>query len=163
MRCLQAPYHAALWGGFRLPILCLFADELREMEIKDHEVLVSYDVSSLFTNVPACITGFSLRILVAGERCKVIGKYFERGSSCEWKIVPGNRTLAGEFFIVNGVFSSLWCLMKILVSVLLVFVIWERVPQHGGGDNWNGLSYHNKSFIENLHVNQWKVFSFVIA
>ena len=118
----------------------VFADELREMKIKDHEVLVSYDVSSLFTNVPACITGFSLRILVAGERCKVIGKYFERGSSCEWKIVPGNRTLAGEFFIVNGVFSSLWCLMKILVSVLLVFVIWERVPLHGEGDNWKGLS-----------------------
>ena len=23
MRCLQAPYHAALWGGFRLPILCV--------------------------------------------------------------------------------------------------------------------------------------------
>ena len=30
----------------------VFADELREMKIKDHEVLVSYDVSSLFTNVP---------------------------------------------------------------------------------------------------------------
>ena len=23
MRCLQAPYHAALWGGLRLPILCI--------------------------------------------------------------------------------------------------------------------------------------------
>ena len=30
----------------------VFADELREMKIKDREVLVSYDVSSLFTNVP---------------------------------------------------------------------------------------------------------------
>ncbi|XP_073237961.1 uncharacterized protein [Porites lutea] len=30
----------------------VFADGLREMKIKDHEVLVSYDVSSLFTNVP---------------------------------------------------------------------------------------------------------------
>jgi len=29
-----------------------FADELRDMKIKDREVLVSYDVSSLFTNVP---------------------------------------------------------------------------------------------------------------
>ena len=28
-----------------------FADELREMKINDHEVLVSYDVSSQFTNV----------------------------------------------------------------------------------------------------------------
>ena len=30
----------------------VFADELREMKIKDREVLVSYDVSSLFTNAP---------------------------------------------------------------------------------------------------------------
>ena len=30
----------------------VFADELREMKIKDREVLVSYDLSSLFTNVP---------------------------------------------------------------------------------------------------------------
>lgn len=30
----------------------VFADELREMKIKDREFLVSYDVSSLFTNVP---------------------------------------------------------------------------------------------------------------
>ena len=30
----------------------VFADELREMKIKDREVLVWYDVSSLFTNVP---------------------------------------------------------------------------------------------------------------
>jgi len=30
----------------------LFADELHEMEIKDHDNLVSYDVSPLFTNVP---------------------------------------------------------------------------------------------------------------
>ena len=30
----------------------LFADELPEMKLKDREVLVSYDVSSLFTNVP---------------------------------------------------------------------------------------------------------------
>ena len=30
----------------------VFDDELREIKIKDREVLVSYDVSSLFTNVP---------------------------------------------------------------------------------------------------------------
>ena len=28
-------------------------------------------------------SGFSLRILVAGERCNVTGKYFERGSTSE--------------------------------------------------------------------------------
>ena len=30
----------------------VLADQLREMKIKDHEVLVSCDVKSLFTNVP---------------------------------------------------------------------------------------------------------------
>ena len=33
---------------------------------------------------PGChkdFTEFSLRVLVAGERCKVAGKYFERGST----------------------------------------------------------------------------------
>jgi len=30
----------------------LFADELHEREINDHDNLVSYDVSSLLTNVP---------------------------------------------------------------------------------------------------------------
>ena len=29
-----------------------FADDLQEMEISDHGILVSYDVSALFTNVP---------------------------------------------------------------------------------------------------------------
>ena len=29
-----------------------FAEELHGMEINDHGILVSYDVSSLFTNVP---------------------------------------------------------------------------------------------------------------
>ena len=29
-----------------------FADELHEMEINEHDILMSYDVSSLFTNVP---------------------------------------------------------------------------------------------------------------
>ena len=29
-----------------------FADDLQEMEISDHHILVSYDVSALFTNVP---------------------------------------------------------------------------------------------------------------
>ena len=29
------------------------------------------------------VTGFSLRILVAGERCNIGGEYFERGSMSE--------------------------------------------------------------------------------
>ena len=32
--------------------IILFADELHEMEINEHDILVSYDVSSLFTKVP---------------------------------------------------------------------------------------------------------------
>ena len=51
-------------------------------------------------------TGFSLRILVAGERCNVTGEYFERGSTSEYKIVIGYRTFAAESCIVNGEFSD---------------------------------------------------------
>ena len=51
-------------------------------------------------------SGFSLRILVAGERCPVTGEYFERGSTSEDKIVIGYRTFAGESCIVNGEFSD---------------------------------------------------------
>ena len=29
------------------------------------------------------VTGFSLRILVVGERCNIAGEYFERGSMSE--------------------------------------------------------------------------------
>lgn len=35
------------------------------------------------------LSGFSLRILVEGERCNVMGEYGERGSSSEQKIVTG--------------------------------------------------------------------------
>ena len=31
-----------------------FADDLLEVEISDHDILVSYDVSALFTKVPEC-------------------------------------------------------------------------------------------------------------
>ena len=52
-------------------------------------------------------TGFSLRILVAGERCNVTEKYFESGSMLEQKIVIGYQMFAGEFFVVNEEFSDL--------------------------------------------------------
>ena len=39
-------------------------------------------------------SGFSLRILVAGERCNVTEEYFESGSKSEYKIVIGYRTFA---------------------------------------------------------------------
>ena len=53
------------------------------------------------------ITGFSLRNLVAGESCNFIGEYCERGSTSEYKILIGYRTLAGEFCVVNREFSDL--------------------------------------------------------
>ena len=42
--------------------------------------------SAMFWNTKQ---GFSLRILVAGERYNVRGEYFERGSTSEYKIVTG--------------------------------------------------------------------------
>lgn len=53
------------------------------------------------------ITGFSLRNLVAGESCNFIGEYCERGSTSEYRILIGYRTLAGEFCVVNREFSDL--------------------------------------------------------
>ena len=61
------------------------------------------------------LSGFSLRILVAGERCNVTGEYFERGSMSGYNIVIGYQTFAGELSIVNRIFSDLWCLMNSLI------------------------------------------------
>ena len=44
---------------------------------------------------------FSLRILVAGERCNVTGEYFERGPYLSKKIVITYLTLARELSVVN--------------------------------------------------------------
>ena len=57
-------------------------------------------------------TGFSLRILVAGESYHVTGEYLERGSTSEYKIVTGYRTFARELCVVNGESSDLRCLMN---------------------------------------------------
>ena len=50
-------YKLAKWLDEKLKPLSindifLFPDELHEMEINEHDILVSYDVSSLFSNVP---------------------------------------------------------------------------------------------------------------
>ena len=57
---------------------------------------------------------FSLRILVAGEKCNVTGEYFERGQYLSKKIIITYLTLAGELSVVNRKFSDLQCLMKTL-------------------------------------------------
>ena len=50
-------------------------------------------------------SGFSLRILVAGERCNFTGKYFERGSTSEYEIVIGYGMLA-ELCVANRILPS---------------------------------------------------------
>ena len=55
----------------------------------------------IFSNWCGRDAGFSLGILIAGERCNVTGGYCERGSTSEFKIVIGYRTFTGEFCIVN--------------------------------------------------------------
>ena len=66
------------------------------------------------------VSGFSLRILVAGERCNITEEYFERGSTSEYKIVIGYRMFDGELCIVNGEFPDLRCLMNTLKSWLIL-------------------------------------------
>ena len=53
------------------------------------------------------LSRFSLRILVAGERCNVTGEYFEGGSASKYNIVIGYQTFAGELSIINQEFSDL--------------------------------------------------------
>ena len=65
-------------------------------------------------------SGFSLRILLAGEKCNVTRDYFERGSMSESKIVIEYGTLAREFCIVNGEFSDVWCLTNTLYTKLIL-------------------------------------------
>ena len=59
-------------------------------------------------------TVFSLRILVAGDRCNI------RSPHVWIKIVLGYRTLAGEFCVVNREFSNLWCPMNTLQRALFL-------------------------------------------
>ena len=47
------------------------------------------------------LSGFSLRILVAGERFNVMGENFERGSTSEYKIFICYRKLSEELFVVK--------------------------------------------------------------
>ena len=53
------------------------------------------------------LSRFSLRILVAGERCNVTGEYFEGGSTSKYNKVIGYQTFAGELRIINQEFSDL--------------------------------------------------------
>ena len=63
-------------------------------------------------------SGFSLRILVAGERCNITEEYFERGSTSEYKIVIGYRMFAGESCIVNREFYDHRCRMTTLYKTI---------------------------------------------
>ena len=58
--------------------------------------------------------GFSLRILVAGERCNFTGEYCESPCLNRKIIVIGYRMLAREFCVANGELSDLQCLMNSL-------------------------------------------------
>ena len=73
---------------------------------------------SIVYSVHLCESGFSLRILVAGERCNVTGEYFESGSKSEYKIVIGYRTFTGELCVVDGEFSDLRCRMNTLYKAV---------------------------------------------
>ena len=54
--------------------------------------------------------GFSLRIVIAGEQCKVTGELLQKREA-----LSGNeQNLAGEFCVVDGEFSDLRCLMNTL-------------------------------------------------
>ena len=68
-------------------------------------------------------SGFSLRIVVVGERCNVRYRsiFWKRLHVWIKKIVIGYRTFAGEFCVVNGEFSDLRCLMNTALKNLRQF------------------------------------------
>jgi len=73
--------------------------------------------SSWQNNYWTCWAGFSLRILVAGERCNVTGKYFLIKGLHIWiEVVTGYWKFAGEFCIGNREFYNLLHLMNTLIE-----------------------------------------------
>ena len=77
--------------------------------------------------------GFSLRILVAGERFIQENILKEAPRLNKKTIVIGHRTLAGEICIANGEFSYLRCLINTL---------------------WVSVSYYSKCLISHWPVSQ---------
>ena len=80
------------------------------------KVIVEYPLhlGHLEMHITCSNPGFSLRILVAGERCYITGEYFERGSMSEYKIVILYGMFAGESCVVNRELSDLQCLINTL-------------------------------------------------
>ena len=92
--------------------------DLQNMTLYSQELIRSAVATDSFSTLPGRLydtiakrayprSGFSFRILIAGERCNLTTEYFESGSMSEQKTVLGYRTLAGEFSVVNGEFSDL--------------------------------------------------------
>ena len=95
--------------------------------------------------ITAYNTGFTLRILVAGERCNVTGKkYYERGSTSERKIVIGYRTLARELCIVNREFSNLRCLINTMITGVSSFTTTKKLKTEVGKGGRNPQTHGNK-------------------
>ena len=88
-------------------------------------------------NEVQCIySGFSLRILV---------------------IVIGYGLLAGEFCVVNGEFSDLWCLMNTLYTcIALVLFHKPRTPVKGLLANWHVGQTTGHHFFSSTQLHDWK-------
>ena len=68
-------------------------------------------------------SAFSLRIVVAGEQCKVTGELLRKS-----KALSGNeRNLAGEFCVVDGEFSDFRCLMNTLIIAVCKLAFIENL------------------------------------
>ena len=64
------------------------------------------------------VTGFSLRFLVAGERCNVTTRIFWKRLLIWVKNSHKLPNVSRGIFIVDKEFSDLWCLMNTLKSTL---------------------------------------------
>ena len=63
--------------------------------------ILKWQFESIMVFFSSSLSGFSLRIIVAGERCNVTGENFERGSTFEYKIFICYRKFSEELSVVK--------------------------------------------------------------
>ena len=81
-------------------------------------------------------------------------EYFRRGSMSEQKIVNGYRPLAGEFWVINGEFCDLQCLMNTLYfqSGFIQMFISEDRFNHVIIRHISRVPFSHKPTVHNLYT-----------
>ena len=115
---------------------CMIIMEKKDLKICRvvEEILLTHSQGIVVSSSTTVWPGFSLRFLVARERCNVTGEYLKEAHI--WvKIALSYWTLAREFSVVNGEFSNLRCLMNTLFDIQ--DILWMLMQSRGMmGTDW---------------------------